>query len=261
MRLEVPADLVIPIVIRVETTFLHDALIAALVGTRAVDVVERTRIDALLEEQGLTKTGVTDPAQAAALGKVLGANAIAVGTLRDLELGGHDNPPLPYTKRVERVVRGRIRFDFRLFDVETSRVLEAGSVEALQERNVGATRGDDPEGLRLLWNDVQQEAAERFGARVVDVLRPLRIVSVQGRRAELNRGTASGVRAGVVCDVIDAKEARVGEVTVSNASETAAAGELGGDATAIQADMLCRLRPAVPPPPPAERPDPLRDRW
>ncbi len=259
-RLEVPANLIIPIIVRVETSFLHDALIAALVRTRTVDVVERTRIDKLLDEQGLTKTGVTDPAQAAALGKVLGASTFAVGTLRDLELRESDKPPLPYTTRAERVLVGRVRFDFRMFDVQTSRVLEADTIDARQERTVSAA-GSNAEALRELWDSVQQEAAARFAARIVDTLMPLTIVSVQGHRAELSRGMASGVREGLACDVIGAEEIPVAELAVSNATESRAAGELGGDPALVRPGMVCRIRPPAPPAPPPARTDPLQNLW
>jgi hypothetical protein len=261
-RLEVPANLILPIIIRVETTFLHDAMIDALVHAGVLEVVERTRIDKLLEEQGLTKNGITDPAQAAALGKVLGASVFAVGILRDVELRVVDRP-LPYTTRTERAVDSRIHFDFRLFEVETSRVIQSGTVDARAEQALvlsTGTRGES-DAIESLWEEAQRQAAGNFAAQVVDTLVPLRIVNVEAGRAELNRGTSTGIGTGLVCDVLDARQDPVAQVKIATAAATHAAGELVGNVAAVKADMRCRPQPPAPPSAPVGRQDPLQQRW
>lgn len=56
-----------------------DLLITDLAGNTSVRVVERDRIEALLQEQNLTKQGTIDPQTAVRLGKILGVRHIITG--------------------------------------------------------------------------------------------------------------------------------------------------------------------------------------
>src|SRR5882724_2894412 len=56
-------------------------LIASLVQDGNVSVIERNAIDQLLAEQNLSNTDRTDPVTAAKLGRVLGVDAIILGTI------------------------------------------------------------------------------------------------------------------------------------------------------------------------------------
>jgi curli biogenesis system outer membrane secretion channel CsgG len=58
-----------------------DLLITKLVQDGNVSVIERNAIDKLLAEQNLTNSDRTDPVTAAKLGKVLGVDAIILGTI------------------------------------------------------------------------------------------------------------------------------------------------------------------------------------
>lgn len=58
-----------------------DLLITKLVQDGNVSVIERNAIDKLLAEQNLTNTDRTDPVTAAKLGRVLGVDAIILGTI------------------------------------------------------------------------------------------------------------------------------------------------------------------------------------
>lgn len=93
---------------------LSERLIGRLLQGGAVDVVERTRLEAVLAEQRLGADGVIDPRRAAALGKVLGADAVVTGTF--VTLSG-----------------GRVEVHARLIDVENSRVLGAASARVVKE--------------------------------------------------------------------------------------------------------------------------------
>jgi curli biogenesis system outer membrane secretion channel CsgG len=62
---------------------LADMLVTALVKTGAFDVIERTELEKILEEQTLDAKGVVDPATAAKSGKVLGVDMILGGKLTE----------------------------------------------------------------------------------------------------------------------------------------------------------------------------------
>ena len=74
----------------------------------AVRVVERAQLQAILQEQGLSRDSVVDQSTALRLARLLNARYMVSGTLYD--------------------VRGNFRIDARLFDVETSQILQTRRV-------------------------------------------------------------------------------------------------------------------------------------
>jgi TolB-like protein len=82
---------------------ITEMLITELAGSPALQVVERDRLQALLEEQDLAKTGRVDQQTAVQLGKILGA--------RHLLMGGFVID-----------TREKMRLDLRAVSVETSQV-------------------------------------------------------------------------------------------------------------------------------------------
>jgi TolB-like protein len=74
----------------------------------AVRVVERAQLQAILQEQGLSRDSVVDRSTALRLARLLNARYMVTGTLYD--------------------VRGAFRIDARLFDVETSQILQTRRV-------------------------------------------------------------------------------------------------------------------------------------
>ena len=63
-------------------TILEDIL----VNTPGAKVVERQRVDGLLQESAFTGSGLADPASAVALGKMAGATSIVLGTISQLNV-------------------------------------------------------------------------------------------------------------------------------------------------------------------------------
>ena len=71
-------------------------------------IVERSRIRAILEEQGLVEAGRVDAASAARVGKIVGARYVVTGVFIDLN--------------------GDFRLDGRIIDVETSEIVKTERV-------------------------------------------------------------------------------------------------------------------------------------
>lgn len=110
---------------------LREGLAQMLIGDVAqaanVQVVERARMKALLEEQKLGRSGKVDPATAARVGKLLGARFLVLGNYFDLA--------------------SSIRIDARVVEVETGKILRA----------VGAT------GASNDFFAIEQELAGKLG--------------------------------------------------------------------------------------------------
>jgi len=87
--------------------------ISELAANPAVRVVERAQIQAILQEQNLSREGNVDQSTALRLGRLLNARYMVTGTLYD--------------------VRGNFRIDARLFDVETSQILQTRRVNGRLE--------------------------------------------------------------------------------------------------------------------------------
>jgi TolB-like protein len=88
--------------------------IPELIGTRLarnplLDIVDRRRLQALLDEQDLGASGRADPASAARIGRVLGARYMMFGTFL-----------------LDR--RNRLRLDARVLDVETSKIVATETI-------------------------------------------------------------------------------------------------------------------------------------
>ncbi len=82
---------------------LASMTINELTANPGIRVVERAQLQQILQEQNLGREGRVDPSTVVQIGRLVGARYMVTGTLYD--------------------VRGDVRVDARLFDVETSQIL------------------------------------------------------------------------------------------------------------------------------------------
>lgn len=88
---------------------LADMLITDLSNIEMLDIVERDKLEAILNEQKLSSTKEFDPSTAAKVGKLLGAQIILTGGYFDM--------------------MGSLRIDARFIDVETGKILKSDGVD------------------------------------------------------------------------------------------------------------------------------------
>ena len=125
-----------------------DILITELVKTGKFIVVEREKVNKLLEEQKLGLTGAIDPNTAAQMGKVLGLNAIVTGAISNFGVRTTGSDYLiTQTKRQEATCT----IDVRVVDAETGQILFADSGKGVSKVGSGSflglgTRGGDADG-------------------------------------------------------------------------------------------------------------------
>ncbi|MEE8424387.1 MAG: FlgO family outer membrane protein [Elusimicrobiota bacterium] len=91
-----------------------ERLVSRLASKPDIQVVERTLLDRILKEQGLSYRGLVNPKQAKQVGKLLGVDGIISGTYLNL-------------------TRRRIEVHARLIDTETARILGAATVKVERE--------------------------------------------------------------------------------------------------------------------------------
>jgi len=92
---------------------LAQMLITDIKGTEGITVVERQRLQAILDELELGHSGMADPNSAAKVGKLLGAQWMLIGSYFEL--------------------MGTLRIDARLVKVETSEIVHADGVDGATE--------------------------------------------------------------------------------------------------------------------------------
>jgi TolB-like protein len=88
---------------------LADMMITDLSNINMLNIVERDRLEAILKEQKLSRSSQVDPATAAKVGKLLGAQVILTGGYFEM--------------------MGSLRIDARFIDVETGKILKSDGVD------------------------------------------------------------------------------------------------------------------------------------
>jgi tetratricopeptide (TPR) repeat protein len=122
----------------VSTGFLKKTTGATLLSgatTRIYDIVERSTVETVLQEQSFSNSGYVNPDQAASFGKILGVDAIIVGdydvnssTARTYEEVKYIELKRQYTKTVECLTRiTSATVSVRVIGVETAQVLSTYS--------------------------------------------------------------------------------------------------------------------------------------
>lgn len=108
--------------------FIAEELTTKLYQTNRFEVVERTLLEKILSEQKLGVSGYIDDETAISLGKILGVDAIATGTLTDLG--------------------STIKLNARLIKAETGNVISAASVVLYKDNTIYALLGESPKDIQ-----------------------------------------------------------------------------------------------------------------
>src|SRR6185503_16892684 len=111
---------------------MADALVTSLVQAGRFDVVERERLDLVMTEQNLTQTGRVDPATAARVGKILGAELVVFG----LVTGATEQK---IDKFSYDLVRIEVSIDVRAVNVSSGRVVISENASGTAEAKVITT--------------------------------------------------------------------------------------------------------------------------
>jgi curli biogenesis system outer membrane secretion channel CsgG len=173
---------------------MADALVTSLVQAGRFDVVERERLDLVMTEQNLTQTGRVDPATAARVGKILGAELVVFG----LVTGATEQK---IDKFSYDLVRVEVSIDVRAVNVSTGRVVISESAKGSAEARVITTASGEvvsgPTNYDPLYHEASRTALDRAAALVSGAV-PLvgYLVALDGQRATLDLGEDRGVKAG-----------------------------------------------------------------
>ncbi len=138
---------------------LQQMLIGDMAGNSGMRLVERGRLQELLQEQDLGAAGRVDANTAAQIGRLIGARYMIMGSFVDWY--------------------GDFRLDARVVDVETSEIIKTDRARGSREELfdiLGELADNIPSGLELPAlsardRQVQQESRERLGQANPDAVR------------------------------------------------------------------------------------------
>lgn len=188
-----------------------DELTTQLVKSGEFSVVERRQIEAVLAEQRAGMSGVIDPATAAKVGKILGAQVVVVGSITkfsmDTKSGGFGVVSASYTEAESSV-------DARLVNTTTSEILAVA--EGTGSKRFGGAAYKDINLERNFDAGVTQEALRPAIEKVVEAIREQKsalaalaatavfgqVVGARGDDYYVDRGENTGVQVGQRFDVV-----------------------------------------------------------
>ena len=184
---------------------MTEQLIVALHSSGTYTVVERARLEAIVQEQEL-QYYLGDPNQAVELGKLLGADYSLIGkvTMAVVE----NNPTAGTLSAIGEMLglgkiggiandfvhryKGRIALDFRFVDNATGEIILAGTVE-------GNKSGSSVDAA---FHNACKLTAENF-IKNLDTVNPFlaRVADISGNDIYIDKGSLDGLRSGEVLKV------------------------------------------------------------
>lgn len=182
-----------------------DEIITQLVKGNKFSVIERQQLQAILQEQHLGQSGLTNPATAAKVGQLLGAQLIMTGSITQFSI-----------ERTQLGVRGiggayskaESKLDVRVIDTSTGEILLASEGTGSKRMGGGYFKGINgertfdqgaaAEALRPAVEDVVAKiSAQTF--KVASVVPPVPAAQIVGSRDGsyyINKGQGAGIKVG-----------------------------------------------------------------
>ncbi len=182
-----------------------DMLATALVKTGAFRVLEREKLNAILKEQNLGRTGRIDPATAVKIGKLLGVQYIITGAVTEFGVSSHGagGGGVSFRKKDYKAT-----VDIRAVDTTTGEIVFADNAssfgQGFQLRIFGFGGGesyDEKKATAVMRGAIDELAAKLAGSpalKKVVKLPPKKILvaDVDGKLVTLNQGSSAGLSVG-----------------------------------------------------------------
>jgi curli biogenesis system outer membrane secretion channel CsgG len=213
---------------------IADMIVTGMVKDGTYSVIERKKLDAILQEQDFSNSDRANPTGAAKIGKVLGVNAIVVGTITQFGLEDKSKNVGGFLSKVGGFGAGNVGtksgkatvvIDTRLVDANTGEILAVGSGKGTSSRSgllLGGSGGGNGTagggGLDMssehfqstILGEATRAAVEQVVAQLVEQSGKVEgtLVQVEGLVADvsgdeiiINVGKNAGVSAGMKLSV------------------------------------------------------------
>lgn len=246
-----------------DTSILTNKFVTALVATRKFDVVDRDKLDKVIQEQQYGDSGAMDPARCVKAGKIIGADYFITGAISYFVVG-QKSIENPYARgNWTHEVTAEIVVDMRIVDTRTSKIVSADKGEArITTKFQSSTYGEVMLAPRLL-DDVQRALCETLSVKTIDSVYPIKVITWKDGTAYLNRGEGAGLHNGDLLDVfalgdelidpdthasLGRDEKLIGQLRVTSVETKFTKAEPAGSAIAdIPKGSICRRAKPRPP--------------
>lgn len=169
-------------VVEDESSLLTNELIHQLVATRKFDVLERSRIDDLLQEKELQESDFASPDEALKLAKLLGADYFVLGRIDAFDTSS-STKSVPYSTQTYQQQETTLELYMRIIDARTGRIVAAEKFNKEAKVRVNADKKTPSSSKTIL----EQASLEMVG-RITDNVFPLRVAKSDGKTFYINRG-------------------------------------------------------------------------
>lgn len=170
-----------------ETSLLTNKLVAELLKTQKLIVLERSKIESVMQEINLTQAELTDPDKRVRIGKLLGADYLVMGSISILD-GKITNVALPYNAGFQRITEYMAGAEMRIVQTETGVILTAKNDKvkrSIRETNpIHKGSGIDHEFSDSIFNLL----SEKLVNSVMECLFPIKVAAYTNKIVYLNRG-------------------------------------------------------------------------
>jgi curli biogenesis system outer membrane secretion channel CsgG len=194
----------------------QDAMVTALVESGMFSVIERQKLEMILNEQGLGRSGAVTTQSAAKIGKLLGVQILITGSVT--EFGKEETGGGLLGVVGADVVTYRTALDARMMNTTTGEILAvakgegsaAGGAIAIKNFNVG-TRGSYNERAGKVMREAVEDIVDQFVEKAEGLKSTLastaKIALVKDGKVYINAGSSMDVKVGDVFEVVRLGEA------------------------------------------------------
>ncbi|MCU0568547.1 MAG: CsgG/HfaB family protein [Oculatellaceae cyanobacterium Prado106] len=200
---------------------VSDLLTNKLVDGGAYTLIERSRIQAILAEQNLGASGRIDASTAAEVGRILGADAVVIGSVTRYNLGesGGGVSVLGIGGRSNRR-KAEVQLTARLVNTTTAEIIATAQGTGESREGGGGVSigglvsvGGDSNNVDELLSNAAQEAVNQLStelnarASALEALPPslptvsALVADVSGNTVIINKGTQDGFRTGMTLSI------------------------------------------------------------
>ncbi|MBL0314048.1 MAG: hypothetical protein IPP78_15410 [Holophagaceae bacterium] len=191
---------------RIQTDGLTEKLKSALSATRKFDLLERQDVDMAADEVAFSKSSLGN--KKLKTGGMASADYIVSGEISVVS-AGINSTPIAFTDRYLAVTSGTIIADVKVFETRTGKVARAVKVEASNTIKNPVNRAVSGSVGEIFMEDLQRLLVENMALKVVEIVFPMKVVSMENNLAYVNRGEGGGLQPGDTLIVYEAGKAMI----------------------------------------------------
>lgn len=173
-----------------QSSLLTNELVHQLVATRKFDVLERSRVDDLLEEKQFQESDYASPDEAPKIAKLLGADYFVLGRIDDFDVES-EAKPIPYSTQTYIQQEAEIDLYLRIIDARSGKIVAAEKFQSEARLRVNPNKKNQNVGKDLI-----AQAAQEMVSRITNAVYPVKVAKVEGKTLYLNRGADGNFKVG-----------------------------------------------------------------